>query len=160
MRTKNYSCLDSYLASDFFSRFINYYRLEWGHDTAPSDPKASAPRRADWPATPQSTPPMPFSEWPYGGTTSFGVTRSGSVDSPLMAALGNTPAGQWMNERCPQPLRLDQCRRQPQQQQRARRQFAGGLRLQPEHGPARPGSTPRHSTVTRTSALRPPRRTL
>ena len=37
---KNYSCLDAYLGTDFMSRFINYYRLEWGHDAAPSDPKA------------------------------------------------------------------------------------------------------------------------
>ena len=37
---KNYNCLDPYLGTDVFSRFINYYRLEWGHDAAPADPKA------------------------------------------------------------------------------------------------------------------------
>jgi hypothetical protein len=95
---KDYSCLDPYLGTDFLSRFINYYRLEWGHDAAPADPKAPASRRAEWPATPQSTPPMPFAEWPYGGSTNLGVTRPSSVDSPLMAALGNTAAGQWMND--------------------------------------------------------------
>ena len=85
---KNYACLDPYLGTDFFSRFINYYRLEWGHEAAPADPKAPPSRRRDrsWPATPQSTPPMPFTEWPYGGTTNLGVTRPSSVDSPLMAA--------------------------------------------------------------------------
>ena len=41
---------------------------------------------------------MPFTEWPYGGSTSIGVTRPSSIDSPLMAALGTTPAGQWMND--------------------------------------------------------------
>jgi hypothetical protein len=95
---KNYGCLDSYLGSDFFTRFINYYRLEWGKDSAPSDPKAPASRRDAWPATPQSIPPMPFSEWPYGGTTSIGVTRPNSIDSPLMNALGNTSLGQAMND--------------------------------------------------------------
>jgi hypothetical protein len=95
---KNYSCLDAYLGTDFMSRLVNYYRLEWGHDSAPADPKAPSSRRADWPATPQSTPPMPFTEWPYGGSTSLGVTRPSSIDSPLMNALGNTTAGQWMNE--------------------------------------------------------------
>ncbi|WFU78117.1 outer membrane beta-barrel protein [Bradyrhizobium sp. CIAT3101] len=95
---KNYGCLDSYLGNDFFTRFINYYRLEWGKDAAPSDPKAPASRRDAWPATPQSIPPMPFSEWPYGGTTSIGVTRPNSVDSPLMSALGNTSVGQAMND--------------------------------------------------------------
>jgi hypothetical protein len=54
---KNYACLDTYLGSDFFSRFINYYKLEWGHEAAPSDPKAPPGRRDYWPATPQSIPP-------------------------------------------------------------------------------------------------------
>ena len=95
---KNYNCLDAYLGKDFLSRFINYYRLEWGHDVAPADPKAPPSRRAYWPTTPESTPPMPFAEWPYGGTTNLGVTRPSSVDSPLMAALGNTALGSWMND--------------------------------------------------------------
>jgi len=95
---KNYSCLDAYLGTDFISRFVNYYRLEWGHDVPPADPKAPPGRRDYWPATPQAIPPYPFTEWPYGGTTSFGVTRPSSVDSPLMVAIANTAAGQWLNE--------------------------------------------------------------
>ena len=97
---KNYSCLDPYLGTDFLSRFINYYKLEWGQSSAPADPKAPPSRRPDSqvPPTPQSTPPMPFTEWPYGGTTNLGVTRPSSVDSPLMNALSNTTAGQWMND--------------------------------------------------------------
>ena len=93
---KNYSCLDAYLGHDVMTRLINYYRLEWGHDSAPSDPKAPPSRRAYWPATPQSIPPMPFTEWPYGGTTALGVTRAASVDSPLMNAISNTAPGSWM----------------------------------------------------------------
>src|ERR1700681_3546513 len=95
---KNYNCLDAYLGSDVISRFINYYRLEWGHESAPAAPKAPPSRRDYWPTTPQSTPPMPFTEWPYGGSTSLGVTRPNSVDSPLMAALSNTPAGQALSD--------------------------------------------------------------
>ena len=95
---KNYACLEPYLGTDFMSRLINYYRLEWGREATPADPKAPPGSRADWPPTPQSIPPMPFTEWPYGGTTNLGVTRPSSVDSPLMAALGNTGAGQWMND--------------------------------------------------------------
>jgi hypothetical protein len=95
---KNFACLDAYLGTTFWERLYNYYRLEWGHDAAPADPKAPPSRRAYWPATPESTPPMPFTEWPYGGTTNLGVTRPSSVDSPLMTALGNTSVGQWMND--------------------------------------------------------------
>ena len=95
---KNYACLEPYLGDDFFTRLINYYRLEWGRDSAPSDPKAPSGRRSYWPTTPESVPPMPFTEWPYGGTTMIGVTRPSSVDSPLMAALGNTAVGQAMND--------------------------------------------------------------
>jgi hypothetical protein len=95
---KNYACLDAYLGTTFMERLINYYRLEWGHDVPPADPKAPPGRRAEWPGTPQSTPPYPFTEWPYGGTTSLGVTRPSSIDSPLMVALGNTAAGQWMSD--------------------------------------------------------------
>jgi putative OmpL-like beta-barrel porin-2 len=95
---KNYSCLDAYLGTDFASRLVNYYKLEWGHEAAPADPKAPPSRRDNWPATPEAIPPYPFTEWPYGGTTSLGVTRPSSVDSPLMAALGNTPFGQSLND--------------------------------------------------------------
>jgi putative OmpL-like beta-barrel porin-2 len=96
----NYSCLDAYLGDDVATRFFRYYQLEWGKGVAPSDPKAPPGRRsdADWPATPQSAPPMPFTEWPYGGTESIGVTRPNSVDSPLMVALGNTQLGKAMND--------------------------------------------------------------
>ncbi|MEI9924549.1 MAG: hypothetical protein WDN50_14355 [Bradyrhizobium sp.] len=66
---KNYACLDAYLGASFMERFVNYYRLEWGHDAAPADPKAPPGRRDYWPATPQSIPPYPFTEWPYGGST-------------------------------------------------------------------------------------------
>jgi len=97
---KNYACLDPYLGTDFMSRLINYYRLEWGHATAPADPKAPPSRRpeSEVPPTPQTTPPMPFAEWTYGGSTNLGVTRPSSIDSPLMAALGNTTFGQELND--------------------------------------------------------------
>jgi hypothetical protein len=95
---KNYACLDAYLGDGFFERLANYYRLEDGQAAAPSDPDAPASRRDYWPATPQTTPPMPFTEWPHGATTALGVTRPASADSPLMAAIANTSLGAWMSD--------------------------------------------------------------
>jgi hypothetical protein len=96
---KNYDCLDKYLGDGFFERLANYYRLEWGHGAAPPDPKAPPSRRAGWgDAAPQTSPPMPFTEWPYGGSTNIGTTRPSSVDSPLMVALGNTELGKAMSD--------------------------------------------------------------
>src|SRR3984957_3939753 len=94
---KNYACLDQYLGDNPFVRFYRYYGLEMGQSGPPTDPNAPPSRIDGWPRTPQTTPPMPFTEWPYGGSTAVGVTRSGSVDSPLMVAIANTPLGQWMN---------------------------------------------------------------
>jgi hypothetical protein len=95
---KNYACLDAYLGDDPFSRFFNYYKLEWGQGSAPSDPNAPASRRDGWPATPETSPPMPYTEFPNGAVTSIGVTRPGSVDSPLMAAIANTSFGKLLND--------------------------------------------------------------
>jgi putative OmpL-like beta-barrel porin-2 len=95
---KNYDCLDKYLGDGFFERLVNYYRLEWGHEGPPADPKAPPSRRAGWPDAPQTSPPMPFGEWPYGGSTNIGMTRPNAVDSPLMVALGNTELGKAMSD--------------------------------------------------------------
>ncbi|MGO8916131.1 MAG: outer membrane beta-barrel protein, partial [Stellaceae bacterium] len=95
---KNYACLDAYLGQDIFTRFYNYYRLEWGEAGPPADPDAPSPNREGWPRTPATTPPMPFTEWPTGATQSIGVTRPNTADSPFMAAIANTSAGQWMQD--------------------------------------------------------------
>jgi hypothetical protein len=94
----NYNCMDDYMGGDFLSRLGNYYELEMGHAAPPTDPNAPSSHRDGWPATPESTPPMPFTEWPYGATTSIGVSQPNAVDSPLMAALGNTSLGKWMGD--------------------------------------------------------------
>jgi hypothetical protein len=95
---QNYACLDQYLGQDFLTRFINYYRLEWGQGGPPNDPNAPPDRRDPWPVTPESVPPMPFTEWPTGALTSIGVNRPNSADSPFMVAIANTSLGQWMND--------------------------------------------------------------
>jgi hypothetical protein len=108
---KNYDCLDAYLGDGFFERLINYYKLEWGYDRPPADPKAPPARRAGWPDAPATPPPFPFTEWPYGGATSIGVTRPSSTSSPLMVALANTQLGQAVERRQHANLLLAQWRR-------------------------------------------------
>jgi hypothetical protein len=95
---KDYSCLDSYLGDGVITRMFNYYKLEWGQAGPPTDPNAPPSRRDNWPATPETIPPMPFTEWPYGGTQNLGVTRPNSADSPLMVGLGATNFGHWLND--------------------------------------------------------------
>jgi hypothetical protein len=95
---KNYNCLDTYLGDGFLERLVNFYKLEWGHQGPPADPNAPSARRAGWPDAPATTPPFPFTEWPYGGATSIGVTRPSSADSPLMVAMANTTFGKVLNE--------------------------------------------------------------
>jgi hypothetical protein len=112
----DYKCLDAYLGDDPVTRLVRYYQLEWGHATAPADPNAPAGSRPDSvvPPTPQSTPPMPFTEWPYGGTQNIGKTIPNAVDSPLMVAIANTALGK---ERRSHPgLRLGGSRWQYQHQ--------------------------------------------
>ena len=89
---------DKQIGNDFWTRLINYYALEMGHDEPPPDPSAPPGRRKDWTPAPATIPPYPFTEWPYGGATAIGVTRPNSVDSPLMTALSNTVVGKAMND--------------------------------------------------------------
>ena len=95
---KNYACLDTYLGQDVFTRLFNYYKLEWGQGGPPTDPNAPPSRRDGWPTTPETTPPMPYTEFPSGANTSIGVTRPGSVDSPLMMAIANTSFGKLLSD--------------------------------------------------------------
>ncbi len=97
----DYKCLDIYLGDNPAVRFFRYYQLEWGKGVAPpGDPTAPPSRRsdADWPPTPESNPPAPFTEWPYGGTENIGVQRPNAVDSPLMVAVANTGFGKLLND--------------------------------------------------------------
>jgi hypothetical protein len=95
---KNYPCLDNYLGTNVFDRLYNYYRLEWGESGPPADPNAPPGRKAGWDPAAQTTPPMPFTDWPYGGTTALGGNHTGSVDSPLMVAIAHTDIGKWMQD--------------------------------------------------------------
>ena len=93
-----YECLDEYLGTGIFERLYNYYTLEMGHEAAPVDPKAPPGRRDDFPPAAMTVPPMPFTEWPYGGTEALGATLPNSADSPLMTSIANTGLGKWMSD--------------------------------------------------------------
>ena len=96
----DYKCLDTYLGENVVARFFRYYQLEWGKAVAPSDPNAppSARDAAVWPKSPVSAPPMPFVDFPYGGSPTIGTTRPNSVDSPFMMAIANTGLGKWLQD--------------------------------------------------------------
>ena len=87
-----------HLGTNPWSRFWNYQKLELGKDSAPVDPTVTpvSNLRDGWPAAPETTPPMPFTDWPYGGATLLGDNRTASVDSPLMVAVANTGIGKVM----------------------------------------------------------------
>jgi hypothetical protein len=83
---------------DFFGRFVKAYSDEMG---VPPAPAANAPpgnRAAPYPPQPVTSPPYPFTVWPYGGTNPVGATAPSSIDSPLMTALAPTSFGQFLND--------------------------------------------------------------
>lgn len=87
------------LGSNILERFIKYNEWEMGQPGPPSDPNAPASRRAaPFPPQPATTPPISFTEWPYGATTAIGANRPNSADSPLMVAIADTDLGKWMSE--------------------------------------------------------------
>ncbi|HEY2658597.1 MAG TPA: outer membrane beta-barrel protein [Caulobacteraceae bacterium] len=89
-----------HLGTNVVQRLWNYEKLELGTSSAPVDPTAPpAPPsiRDGWTPVPQTTPPMPFTDWPYGGTTMIGDNRTASIDSPLMVAIANTGLGKWLS---------------------------------------------------------------
>ena len=90
--------VDRWLGPNPLTRFTRYYELETGHNVAPTDPNAPPAEKPGWPPIPESTPPMPFTDWPYGGTTMLGDNRSASVDSPLMVAVEHTAVGKLLNQ--------------------------------------------------------------
>ena len=83
---------------DFFGRLVKAYADEMGQPPA-DDPNAPPSRRpAPFPPQPQTSPPMPFTEWPFGGGNPVGATIPSSIDSPLMTALAPTGFGQFLND--------------------------------------------------------------
>jgi hypothetical protein len=89
---------DSSLGTSVIGRFFAYQAAEWGKAASPlaTDPNAPPSRRADWAPAPETSPPYPFTEYSYGGTTLLGVNRPASVDSPLMVAIADTGLGEAM----------------------------------------------------------------
>jgi hypothetical protein len=72
----------------FFTRLANAYKTDWVSTS--SDDQQQEPVHRGYPA-PESSPPFPWSDWPYGGSPTIG-TKDTSV-YPLMTALYGGPAG-------------------------------------------------------------------
>ena len=80
--------------------FIKSYVDEWGKPPPASDPNAPPTR---WPTTllppqPETIPPYPFSEWPFGGASAIGATVPNSQGGALMKALAPTDSGKWLKD--------------------------------------------------------------
>jgi len=79
--------------------FFQSYIDEWGKPPK-SDPNAPPTR---WPTIllppqPQTTPPYPFTEWPFGGSSAIGATVPNSQGGALMKALAPTDFGKWLKD--------------------------------------------------------------
>lgn len=72
----------------FFHRFFKAYSDDWFGKSAESP----EPARRGYPA-PVSSPPFPFSDWPYGGSPTIGVPDTNV--GPLMTALYTDEKGKW-----------------------------------------------------------------
>ena len=94
--TYTVDAVNAAIGSNPIERFIKYYGAEWSQAAAPVDPKAPASTKEGWTPPPESAPPMPFTDWPYGASTLIGNNRTASVDSPLMVAIAPTGLGQAM----------------------------------------------------------------
>jgi len=79
--------------------FVKSYIDEWGKPPA-SDPNAPPTR---WPTKllppqPETIPPYPFTEWPFGGASAIGATVPNSQGGALMKGLAPTDFGKWLKD--------------------------------------------------------------
>jgi hypothetical protein len=68
---------------NFFHRLTNIYSSDWFPD--PNAPASPAPERRGLPS-PLNSPPIPFSDWPYGGAPTLGEPDTSTY--PLSSAIG------------------------------------------------------------------------
>jgi hypothetical protein len=78
------------LEGNFFQRFFQAYKYDW-RGTPPSFGAAS-PAKRGFPQ-PFTTPPYPFTDWPYGGAPD--ISAPWTQSSPLMQAIWSGKHGDW-----------------------------------------------------------------
>jgi hypothetical protein len=73
---------------NFFTRLYHAYADEWGKPPV-ADPNAPPGRRpvSEMAPAPEDIPPYPFTDWPFGGSSTIGATTPNSVETPLQKAL-------------------------------------------------------------------------
>jgi len=80
-------------ASGFLSRLSRAYQADWN---PPAEASPDAPR--SWYPAPVSSPPFPFSDWPYGGSPV--LSAPDSAGGPLMTAIyGGKRGKSWEKSR-------------------------------------------------------------
>jgi len=79
--------------------FIKSYIDEWGKPPK-ADPNAPPSRwpTSQLPPQPETTPPYPFTEWPFGGASAIGATLPNTQGGALMKALAPTDFGKWLKD--------------------------------------------------------------
>src|ERR1700732_4059897 len=76
--------------TNFLSRFFQAYMD--GFNAPPATNQAPAPRRGL--PQPIDSPPFPFGDYQYGGSSIIGVSTPNPMSTPLMTALYGGPGGQ------------------------------------------------------------------
>lgn len=78
------------LEGNFFHRFSQAYSKDWKGIPVLGPPATPAKRGL---ASPLTTPPFPFADWPYGG--SVDISAPWTQSAPLMQALWSGSNGDW-----------------------------------------------------------------
>ena len=85
---------------NFFGRLYHAYADEWGKESPVADPNALPGRRGTDQIAPQpeTVPPYPFTEWPFGGASPVGSSIPNAADTPLQSAIAPTSSapGKWL----------------------------------------------------------------
>lgn len=85
---------------DFFSRLFDAYADEFSPAPVQTALESATPTRRPppFPQSPLSSPPWPWTDWPFSGTNMIGGSTPNSVGNNLMKALHGTSVGNFLSD--------------------------------------------------------------